>query len=222
MMFEFEAAVVVLAMNPETRSGVSILGVPEGNTFKLPTGLVDPESEESIDAAVRVLWDQAGLDIYADSSYLRLPLREKIDRLTNRTLCAPLLALQKELTPTDGKDAVWVDITDVDFGDHRKIVIEAYHFLRSRCATTNIATMLLPDEFSVQQMRRLCEQLCNDGSTHLITTIHASNFLRKFKAYMLDSMLCYQSGTSSVGRGVPVAMYSSLATQVVELPGKLF
>lgn len=197
-----EVSLVVLALSPETPSGFSVAVELSEDGPTLPTAVVEGE-EELLDTAVRIAWDICGLDIDSDCRFMSLPVRDEVARKDERTICFPYLVLLDSMS----ESTEWVDITQPDFHDHKKIIRSGYSLLRSSLSKCPIALDLLNRPFTVQEYRRLCEQILNDGSIQTMVYLHPSNFRRKFER-IAGSDLCFvPNGGSKAGRGGQVNTY---------------
>lgn len=197
-----EVSLVVLALNPETPSGFSVAAELSEAGPVLPTAPVESD-EELLDTAVRVAWDICGLDIDSDCKFMALPVRDEVARKDERTVCFPYLVLLDSMS----ESVEWVDVTQPDSYDHRKIIRSGYSLLRSSLPKYPLALDLLNRPFTVQEYRRLCEQILNDGSIQTMVYLHPSNFRRKFER-IANSDLCFvPNGESKSGRGGQVNTY---------------
>lgn len=210
-----EVSTVVLFKSDRFKSGFGIV-VDEESC--LPTETVE-DDEELLDVAVRLVYQYSGLDVPLDCMYKKLDIRDNIDRKDDRVVCVPYMVIGTD----PGPDFLSVDLTDLSAFDHRSIVRDAFATARRLMATTTVGAFLLGNEFTVQDYRRLCEQIMNDGSEMKVYSIHPSNFRRKFEGFCSTSLTFVPTGDTVTGKGGTLPLYSALAAcPFTELPSKLF
>ncbi len=213
---KIEVSLVCLRRNAATDSGFSVATV-DG---QLPTAYV-ATTEEFLDTAFMLAWKDCGIDSLGDCAFIPLDIRDLVTRKEDRTVCQPYLIVLSE--EQQAPKAEWVDMTHVWAHDHMIVVREAFQYLRANIASCPIGAHLLGDSFTVQDYRRLCEQISNDGSVMAQTVIHPSNFRRKFENLMVASMCFVQVGELHVGRGGKVPKYQMTGKcPLVPFGGNLF
>jgi 8-oxo-dGTP diphosphatase len=162
------ADVVAFAMRPST--GLSVLLVKRGNPpFKgrwaFPGGFVD-EGEDVERAARRELAEETGLSTRRIRLDLLAPYTAPRRDPRHRTVSiAFLAALGPDVEPTagdDAADAAWVPVAEL-LGtrrlafDHAQLLSDGLERLRADLEGTTRAVSLLPEEFTVAELREVYE-----------------------------------------------------------------
>lgn len=123
-----------------------------------------PKEKETLDeAAVRILKDLTGLDnIYMEQLYTYGELDRDPGERVISVAYSSIIKTDKYLeSKNDGYDARWfsvIKIPDVIF-DHKRMIEKAIRRLRRRAASEPIGFELLPEKFTIPQLRKLYEAI---------------------------------------------------------------
>ena len=121
-----------------------------------------PKENETIDeAAARILKDLTGLDnIYMEQLYTYGELdRDTGERVISVAYSSIIRADKYLESKNDGYDARWFSVNkipDVIF-DHKRMIEKAIRRLQRRAASEPIGFELLPEKFTIPQLRKLYE-----------------------------------------------------------------
>ena len=209
-------SVDVVAFSLRPGAGLSLLAVKRGvapykGRWACPGGFVD-EGEDVVRAARRELKEETGIA----GRWLRLeqlgayaaPRRDPRHRNVS---VAFLGVMDPDVTPTAGDDAAdasWLPLTDLRaFGgstrlafDHDDIVQDALRLLGSRIEGTDLALGLLPDRFTIAELRQVYEAVWG-------RQIDPGNFQRKVTS--TPGLVEDTGRVSTGGRGRPAALFTA-------------
>jgi 8-oxo-dGTP diphosphatase len=214
------ADVVAFAVRPDT--GLSVLmvkraGMPYKGRWALPGGFVD-EREDVERAARRELREETGLrgrDIrLTQLGAYTAPRRDPRHRVVS---VASLATVGPDLEPTPGEevaDAAWLRAEDMVGSrrlafDHARILDDALARLRADLEATSRALSLLPDEFTVAELRRVYEEVWSRG-------LDPGNFQRKVTG--VPGLLEETGRRTGGNRGRPAALYTAGSAQEIWPP----
>ncbi|MGR0160606.1 NUDIX hydrolase [Paenarthrobacter nitroguajacolicus] len=187
-------------------------GHPFKGALALPGGFVGPE-ESAEQAAKRELAEETGLDLGSLTLHLeQLATYTSPDRDPRmRVVSVAHLAL----LPTDGSvlpriaagsDAAaagWHPVHDIlrsnDLAfDHSKILQDGSGRLAGKMEYTTVAARLLPDEFTLTQLRTIYDAVWD-------TSLPAGNFTRKMMPHLTDTGRKARAATG----GAPAALFTA-------------
>ena len=175
---------------------------PFDGHWAIPGGFV--EMTESIDdAARRELEEETGLrDVYLEQLYtFGAPGRDPRTRVISVAYIALIRADAQQLRVSEeSTDVRWFAVAalpDKLAFDHEEILARAIARLRSKLEYTTLAFQLLPEVFSILELKRIYEQILGEGE------LDKGNFYRKIK----DAHILEDTGMQREGRGRPTALY---------------
>lgn len=174
---------------------------PFEHAWALPGGFL--EMSESLDqAARRELEEETGLrDVYMEQLYtFGTPGRDPRTRVISVAYIALIRADAQTLRGSnESTDVRWCSIQQLPGPlafDHEQILAAALARLRSKLEYTTLAFQLLPEVFSILELKRIYEQILGEK-------LDKGNFYRKIK----DARLLDDTGQRREGRGRPTALY---------------
>lgn len=174
---------------------------PFEGCWAIPGGFV--QMHESLeDAARRELEEETGVrDIYFEQLYtFGEPARDPRTRVISIAYFALVRADRQRLRVSDESlDVRWFPIRDVPTPlafDHARILAAALARLRSKLEYTTLAFQLLPEVFSILELKHIYEQIFGEK-------LDKGNFYRKIK----DAGVLEDTGTQREGRGRPTTLY---------------
>jgi 8-oxo-dGTP diphosphatase len=160
--------------------------------------------DESLDqAARRELEEETGVrDIYLEQLYtFGEPKRDPRTRVISVAYIALVRADKQTLRVSDeSTDVRWFPITRLPGPlafDHDTILATGLERLRSKLEYTTLAFQLLPEVFSILELKHIYEQVLGGDK------IDKGNFYRKIK----DANILEDTGLRREGRGRPTALY---------------
>ena len=175
---------------------------PYEGHWAIPGGFV--EMSESLDeAARRELEEETGLqDVYLEQLYtFGTPGRDPRTRVISIAYIALIRADAQPLRVSEESTAVhWFPVNALPGTlafDHDDILAAALGRLRSKLEYTTLAFQLLPEVFSIGELKRIYEQILGEGQ------LDKGNFYRKIK----DSRILESTGERREGRGRPTTLY---------------
>ncbi|MBC8077341.1 MAG: NUDIX hydrolase, partial [Chloroflexales bacterium] len=162
---------------------------PHEGRWAIPGGFV--EMHEALDeAAKRELEEETGLrDVYLEQLYtFGAPQRDPRSRVISVAYIALVRADAQALRVSDESTAVrWFPCAalpgELAF-DHDTILAAALNRLRSKLEYTTLAFQLLPEVFSILELKAIYEQILGEGE------LDKGNFYRKIK----DARLLEETG----------------------------
>jgi 8-oxo-dGTP diphosphatase len=174
---------------------------PYEGHWAIPGGFVD--MNESLEqAARRELEEETGVhDVYLEQLYtFGAPKRDP----RTRVISVAYIALVSSDTQTlrvseESNDVRWFPVQRLPGPlafDHDYIVATALDRLRSKLEYTTLAFQLLPEVFSVLELKHIYEQILGEK-------LDKGNFYRKIK----DARVLEDTGLRREGRGRPTALY---------------
>lgn len=174
---------------------------PFENCWAIPGGFV--QMDESLDlAARRELEEETGVrDVYLEQLYtFGEPKRDPRTRVISVAYFALIRAdTQKLRVSEESSDVEWFPVRllpgPLAF-DHDSILTMALDRLRSKLEYTTLAFQLLPELFSILELKHIYEQILGEP-------IDKGNFYRKIK----DANVLEDTGLRREGRGRPTALY---------------
>ncbi|RAM35675.1 NUDIX hydrolase [Arthrobacter globiformis] len=186
-------------------------GHPFKNALALPGGFVGPH-ESAEQAAYRELAEETGLDLGRLPVHVEQlatysnPDRDPRMRVVSVAHLA-LLATDGQTLPnisasTDAAAAAWHPVHGVLHGtelafDHTTILTNGLDRLAGKMEYTTVAARMLPEEFTMTQLRTVYEAVWN-------TTLAAGNFTRKMLPQLEDT-----GRKSKASIGAPAALFTA-------------
>jgi 8-oxo-dGTP diphosphatase len=174
---------------------------PFEGSWALPGGFVG--MEESLEqAARRELKEETGVhDIYLEQLYtFGEPKRDPRARVISVAYIALVRADKQTLRVSEeSTDVRWFPVTRLPGAlafDHDTILAAGLERLRSKLEYTTLAFQLLPEVFSILELKGIYEQIWGEA-------IDKGNFYRKIK----DANILEDTGLRREGRGRPTALY---------------
>jgi 8-oxo-dGTP diphosphatase len=183
---------------------------PFKGSLALPGGFVLPD-EDALTAAWRELQEETGLDLGAHRAHVEQlatytsPKRDPRMRVASVAHLALLAtdgrALPELATGSDAAAAEWLPVYDVlaneDLAfDHRDILGAGLDRLAGKIEYTLTASRLLPEEFTLNQLRRVYQAVWNTAR------LDAGNFTRKMTGALQDT-----GRKVTRGKGAPAAVF---------------
>ena len=186
-------------------------GPPWQGALALPGGFVGPE-EDALEAAWRVLRQKAGLDLAQHRAHVeqlatysspRRDPRMRVVSVAHLTLLAtdgrtlPVLG-----TGTGTPTAQWIPAYEVlakekPAFDHRDILSAAAERLAGKIEYTLTGAKLLPEEFTLNQLRRVYQAVWN------VPKLDPGNFTRKMTGALHDT-----GRKAARAKGAPATVYT--------------
>src|SRR5262245_20782702 len=176
---------------------------PFEGRWAIPGGFINMD-ETLEQAARRELEEETGVrDIYVEQSYtIGSPKRDP----RTRVISVAYIALVSADTPTlrvsdESTDVRWFPVSRLPGPlafDHDTIPATALDRLRSKLEYTTLAFQLLPEVFSILELKNIYEQILGEGEP-----IDKGNFYRKIK----DANILEDTGMRREGRGRPTTLY---------------
>lgn len=204
---------VVFAVDGSTLNAAFVRrgGHPFKGALALPGGFVSPQ-EDALTAAWRELEEETGLDLGAHRAHVEqlatysAPERDPRMRVVSVAHLALLgtdgRSLPELATGSDAASAGWLPVYDVLAReslafDHREILTAALDRLAGKIEYTLTAARLLPEEFTLNQLRRVYQAVWNTNK------LDAGNFSRKMTGALRDT------GRKAIrGKGAPAAVFT--------------
>jgi 8-oxo-dGTP diphosphatase len=169
--------------------------------WAIPGGFVD--MNESLEqAARRELEEETGVhDVYLEQLYtFGAPKRDPRTRVISVAYIALVSSDTQTLRVSDeSTDVRWFPVQRLPGPlafDHDYILATALDRLRSKLEYTTLAFQLLPEVFSVLELKHIYEQILGEK-------LDKGNFYRKIK----DARVLEDTGLRREGRGRPTALY---------------
>jgi 8-oxo-dGTP diphosphatase len=174
---------------------------PHEGMWAIPGGFV--QMDESLEqAARRELEEETGVrDIYLEQLYtFGDPKRDPRTRVISVAYFALVRADKQTLRVSEeSMDVRWFPVTRLPGQlafDHDSILAAALDRLRSKLEYTTLAFQLLPEVFSILELKQVYEQIWGEP-------IDKGNFYRKIK----DANVLEDTGMRREGRGRPTSLY---------------
>jgi ADP-ribose pyrophosphatase YjhB (NUDIX family) len=174
---------------------------PFEGRWAIPGGFVN--MDESLDrAARRELEEETGVhDIYLEQLYtFGNPKRDPRTRVISVAYIALVSADTQTLRVSDeSTDVRWFPVRRLPGPlafDHDHILVTALDRLRSKLEYTTLAFQLLPEVFSILELKHIYEQILGEE-------LDKGNFYRKIK----DAKVLEDTGLRREGRGRPTSLY---------------
>jgi 8-oxo-dGTP diphosphatase len=174
---------------------------PHEGMWAIPGGFV--QMDESLDqAARRELEEETGVrDIYLEQLYtFGDPKRDPRTRVISIAYFALVRADKQTLRVSEeSMDVRWFPVQRLPGQlafDHDSILVTALDRLRSKLEYTTLAFQLLPEVFSILELKHIYEQIMGEK-------LDKGNFYRKIK----DANVLEDTGMRREGRGRPTTLY---------------
>jgi 8-oxo-dGTP diphosphatase len=174
---------------------------PFEGCWALPGGFI--EMDESLEAAARrELEEETGVrDVYLEQLYtFGDPDRDPRTRVISVTYFALVQSDRQVLrTSNETSDVRWFPVRDVPLPlafDHQRILSRAVSRLRSKLEYTTLAFQLLPEVFSILELKDIYEQILGEE-------LDKGNFYRKIK----ESGVLEETSLVREGRGRPTRLW---------------
>lgn len=175
---------------------------PHEGMWAIPGGFV--QMDESLEqAARRELEEETGVrDIYLEQLYtFGDPKRDPRTRVISVAYIALVRADKQTLRVSEeSMDVRWFPVRRLPGQlafDHDGILATALDRLRSKLEYTTLAFQLLPEVFSIKELKQVYEQILDEGE------LDKGNFYRKIK----DANVLEDTGMQREGRGRPTTLY---------------
>jgi 8-oxo-dGTP diphosphatase len=174
---------------------------PHEGQWAIPGGFIN--MDESLEqAARRELEEETGVrDIYLEQLYtFGEPKRDPRMRIISVAYFAIIRADRQTLRVSEeSTDVRWFPVEALPGRlafDHDEILETALDRLRSKLEYTTLAFQLLPEVFSILELKHIYEQILGEE-------LDKGNFYRKIK----DARILEDTGIRREGRGRPTALY---------------
>src|SRR5262245_11353587 len=174
---------------------------PFEGCWAIPGGFIN--MDESLEqAARRELEEETGVhDIYLEQLYtFGTPRRDPRTRVISVAYIALVRADSQTLRVSDeSTDVRWFPVRGLPGAlafDHDNVLATALERLRSKLEYTTLAFQLLPEVFSILELKYTYEQILGEE-------LDKGNFYRKIK----DANLLEDTGLRREGRGRPTSLY---------------
>ncbi|GAB4110943.1 MAG: NUDIX domain-containing protein [Roseiflexaceae bacterium] len=174
---------------------------PHEGQWAIPGGFIN--MDESLEqAARRELEEETGVrDIYLEQLYtFGEPKRDPRTRIISVAYFAIIRADRQTLRVSEeSTDVRWFPVEALPGRlafDHDEILETALDRLRSKLEYTTLAFQLLPEVFSILELKHIYEQILGEE-------LDKGNFYRKIK----DARILEDTGIRREGRGRPTALY---------------
>lgn len=174
---------------------------PYEGRWAIPGGFVN--MDEPLDqAARRELEEETGVrDVYVEQLYtFGTPKRDPRTRVISVAYMALIRSDQQTLRVSEeSTDVSWFPVRRLPGTlafDHEHILAMAIDRLRSKLEYTTLAFALLPEVFSILELKHIYEQILGEE-------LDKGNFYRKIK----DARVLEDTGMRREGRGRPTALY---------------
>jgi 8-oxo-dGTP diphosphatase len=174
---------------------------PYDGHWAIPGGFIN--MDESLEqAARRELEEETGVrDIYLEQLYtFGAPRRDPRTRVISVAYVAIIRADDQTLRSSEETtDVCWYPVTRLPGTlafDHDHILATALDRLRSKLEYTTLAFQLLPEVFSILELKHIYEQILGEE-------LDKGNFYRKIK----DARVLEDTGMRREGRGRPTTLY---------------
>jgi 8-oxo-dGTP diphosphatase len=174
---------------------------PYEGSWAIPGGFID--MDESLEqAARRELEEETGVrDIYLEQLYtFGEPKRDPRMRVISVAYFAIIRAERQTLRSSDESiDVRWYPVRRLPGQlafDHDHVLATALDRLRSKLEYTTLAFQLLPEVFSILELKHIYEQILGEK-------LDKGNFYRKVK----DAHILEDTGMRREGRGRPTSLY---------------
>lgn len=174
---------------------------PFEGRWAIPGGFI--QMDESLeDAARRELEEETGLgDVYLEQLYtFGKPGRDPRTRVISVAYIALIRAdLQPLRVSEESTDVRWFPVSALPGAlafDHDQVLDMAIGRLRSKLEYTTLAFQLLPEVFSILELKHIYEQILGEE-------LDKGNFYRKIK----DARVLEDTGQRREGRGRPTTLY---------------
>jgi 8-oxo-dGTP diphosphatase len=181
---------------------------PHEGMWAIPGGFV--QMDESLDqAARRELEEETGVrDIYLEQLYtFGDPQRDPRTRVISIAYFALVRADKQTLRVSEeSMDVRWFPVQRLPGQlafDHDAILATALDRLRSKLEYTTLAFQLLPEVFSIMELKEVYEQIWGENKLESGKKIDKGNFYRKIK----DAEILEDTGMRREGRGRPTTLY---------------
>lgn len=183
---------------------------PFKGALALPGGFLHPD-EDALQAARRELGEETGLDSAAGhlEQLATYSAPDRDPRMRVFSIAHMVLlptdgtALPELFAGSDAAAAAWHPVHDVLGGelafDHAAILRDGLDRLAGKMEYTTVAAQLLPEMFTMTQLRTVYEAVWN-------TTIAAGNFTRK----MLPHLEATGRKSRAAAGGAPAAMFTTM------------
>lgn len=174
---------------------------PYEGRWALPGGFINMD-ETLEQAARRELDEETGVrDIYLEQLYtFGEPKRDPRTRVISIAYIALVSADKQTLRTSDeSTDVRWFPVRRLPGAlafDHDTILAAALERLRSKLEYTTLAFQLLPEVFSILELKHIYEQILGEK-------LDKGNFYRKIK----DAKVLEDTGMRREGRGRPTSLY---------------
>lgn len=174
---------------------------PHEGRWAIPGGFIN--MDESLEqAARRELEEETGVrDIYLEQLYtFGEPKRDPRTRVISVAYIALVSADKQKLRASEeSTDVRWFPVRRLPGAlafDHDTILATGLERLRSKLEYTTLAFQLLPEVFSILELKHIYEQIWGEA-------IDKGNFYRKIK----DANILEDTGMRREGRGRPTTLY---------------
>ncbi|MEN9935912.1 MAG: hypothetical protein RLZZ387_2491 [Chloroflexota bacterium] len=181
---------------------------PHEGMWAIPGGFV--QMDESLEtAARRELEEETGVrDIYLEQLYtFGEPKRDPRTRVISVAYIALVRADKQKLRVSEeSMDVRWFPVRRLPGPlafDHDSILASALGRLRSKLEYTTLAFELLPEVFSILELKNIYDQIWGEDNLEGGKKIDKGNFYRKIR----DANILEDTGMRREGRGRPTTLY---------------